>query len=288
MFAQYKKELKGYFYNMTGVVFIALVLIITGIFATIMNFRNGYPEFEQTLDSASFIFFLAVPILTMRSFAEEKSLKTDQLLYSLPTGMTRIVIGKYLAMVTVLGASTLLLCLYPVILSFYGTVNFLGSYSGIFAFFLLGCTLIAIGMFISTLTESQVISAVVTFGVFIAVYFMKLIASIIPGSDSASFICFMVLSLVIGLIVHLIVKNSTAGISVALVLAGATAVTFFVNRSLFKGVFPEILEKFALFGRMVNFIYYGIFDISAVVYYLSVILLFVYLSVHSMDKRRWA
>ena len=148
MFAQYKKELKGYFYNMTGVVFIALVLIITGIFATIMNFRNGYPEFEQTLDSASFIFFLAVPILTMRSFAEEKSLKTDQLLYSLPTGMTRIVIGKYLAMVTVLGASTLLLCLYPIILSFYGTVNFLGSYSGIFAFFLLGCTLIAIGIVI--------------------------------------------------------------------------------------------------------------------------------------------
>ena len=288
MIAVFKREVRSYFHGVMGYLFAAFLLIFVGIYTMAYNLSGYYANFEYVLDAVSFVYMIAVPILTMRSFAEEKSLKTDQLLYSLPTGMTRIVIGKYLAMVTVLGASTLLLCLYPVILSFYGTVNFLGSYSGIFAFFLLGCTLIAIGMFISTLTESQVISAVVTFGVFIAVYFMKLIASIIPGSDSASFICFMVLSLVIGLIVHLIVKNSTAGISVALVLAGATAVTFFVNRSLFKGVFPEILEKFALFDRMVNFIYYGIFDISAVVYYLSVILLFVYLSVHSMDKRRWA
>lgn len=288
MLAQYKKELKSYFYNMTGVVFIALVLIITGIFATIMNFKKGNPSFEQTLEGASFIFFLAVPILTMRSFAEEKSLKTDQLLYSLPVGMTRIVIGKFLAMVTVLGAATVLLCLYPVLLSFYGPVHFIGSYSGIFAFFLLGCALIAIGMFISTLTESQVISAVITFGVFIAVYFMAFISNIIPGSDTASLICFLVLALVIGLIVHLIVKNSTVGLTVSIVLVAATTVCFFVDRSMFKGLFPSILEKFALFDRMYNFIYYGFFDVSAVVYYLSVIFLFVFLSVRSMDKKRWA
>ena len=288
MFAQYKKELKSYFYNMTGVVFIALVLIITGIFATIMNFKGGSPEFEQTLDGAAFIFFLAVPILTMGVFAQEKNLKTDQLLYSLPVGMTRIVIGKFLAMITVLGTSIALLCLYPVIISFYGHVNFVGSYSGIFAFFLLGCALIAIGMFISTLTESQVISAVVTFGVFIAVYFMKLISTIVPGSDFASLICFLVLSLVIGLLVHLIVKNSTVGLSVAIVLVFATTVCFLIDRSMFKGLFPSILEKFALFDRMYNFIYYGFFDLSAVVYYLSVIFLFVFLSVRSMDKKRWA
>ena len=205
MSAMYRKELKSYFYNMTGVVFIALVLIITGIFATILNFQStGNPEFEQTLDGASFIFFLAIPILTMRSFAEEKSLKTDQLLYSLPIGMTRVVVGKFLAMVTVLAAATGLLCVYPVILSFYGHVNFLGSYCGIFAFFLLGCALIAIGMFISTLTESQIISAVISFGVFIAVYFMQLISTIIPGSDTASLICFLVLALVIGIISTLI------------------------------------------------------------------------------------
>lgn len=288
MFAQYKKELKSYFYNMTGVTFIALVLILTGIFATIINFRKGNPEFEQTLDSASFIFFLAVPILTMRSFAEERSLKTDQLLYSLPMGMTKVVLGKFFAMISVLGAATVLLCLYPVLLSFYGHVNFLGSYSGIFAFFLLGCALISIGMFISTLTESQIISAVITFGVFIGIYFMALISTIIPGTDTASLVCFLVLALVGGLIIHLIVKNSTVGLSVAIVLVAATTVCYFVDRSMFKGLFPSVIEKFALFDRMYNFIYYGFFDVSAVVYYLSVIFLFVFLSVRSMDKKRWA
>ena len=101
MFAQYKKELKGFMFNMTGVTFIALVLIITGIFATLMSFKVGNPVFEQSLDSASFIFFLAVPILTMRSFAEEKSSKTDQLLYSLPVSMWKIVTGKYLSNYTI-------------------------------------------------------------------------------------------------------------------------------------------------------------------------------------------
>lgn len=288
MFAQYKKELNGFIYNMTGVTFMALVLIITGIFATLMNFRGGNPMFEQSLDSASFIFFLAVPILTMRSFAEEKSSRTDQLLYSLPVSMWKIVLGKFLAMITVLTASSVIMCMYPIVLSFYGPVNFIGSYSGIFAFFLLGCTLIAIGMFISTLTESQVISAVITFGAFILLYLMSVVSTLIPDTSEASLICFFVVALVVGLVVHLILKNATVSLIVSLVLAAITTVFYFTNKSVFAGLFPEILTKLAVFDRMVNFISYGIFDIAAVVYYLSVIFLFVYLSVRSMEKRRWA
>lgn len=288
MFAQYKKELKSFFNNMTGVTFIALVLILTGIFATIMNLKGGNPMFEQSLDTASFIFFLAVPILTMRSFAEEKSSKTDQLLYSLPVSMWKIVVGKYFAMITVHAVSTLIMCLYPIVMSFYGPVNFLGSYSGIFAFFLLGCSLIAIGMFVSTLTESQVISAVITFGAFIILYLMSVLSELIPDSSESSLICFFVLELIIGLIVHLLIKNSTASLGVTLVLAAATTVTYLVKEAVFEGLFPNILSKFALFDRMTSFIAYGIFDVSAVVYYLSAIFLFVYLSVRSMEKRRYS
>ncbi len=288
MFAQYKKELRGHFCNMTGVVYIALVLIITGIFATIMNFKSGNPEFEQTLNSAAFIFFLAVPILTMRSFAEEKSSRTDQLLYALPIGMTRVVVGKYLAMLTVHAASTIILCMYPIILSFFGNVNFVGSYSGILAFFLLGCALIAIGMFISTLTSSQLISAVITFGVFVAIYLMSLIASLIPTTAVASLVCFFVFAVIIGLIVYTLFHSDVAGLVAAAVIALPTAVLYFFDSSLFAGAVPKILEKFALFDRLDIFIYYGIFDLSAVIYYISVVLLFVYLSVRSMDKRRWS
>ncbi len=288
MLAQYKKELRGHFSNMTGVVYIALVLIITGIFATIMNFRAGSPEFEQTLNSAAFIFFLAVPILTMRSFAEEKSSRTDQLLYALPIGMTRVVVGKYLAMLTVHAASTVILCMYPILLSFFGTVNFTASYSGIFAFFLLGCALIAIGMFISTLTSSQLISAVITFGVFVAIYLMSIIASLIPTTATASLVCIFALAVIIGVAVWAVLKSDAAGLAVGGVIALAAAVVYFLDSSCFAGLVPKVIEKFALFDRLDIFIYYGIFDISAVVYYISIILLFVYLSVRSMDKRRWS
>lgn len=288
MLAQYKKELRGHFCNMTGVVYIALVLIITGIFATIMNFKSGSPEFEQTLNSAAFIFFLAVPILTMRSFAEEKSSRTDQLLYALPIGMTRVVVGKYLAMLTVHAASTIILCIYPILLSLFGSVNFVCSYSGIFAFFLLGCALIAIGMFISTLTSSQLISAVITFGVFVAVYLMSLIASLIPTGAAASLTCFFALAVILGFIVYGLLHSDVAGLAAAALVAIPSVLVYFFDSSLFENLVPTIIEKFALFDRLDIFIYYGIFDISAVVYYVSIVLLFVYLSVRSMDKRRWS
>ena len=119
MSAQYRKEIKSFACNMTGAIFTVLVLVLTAIFATAYNFKGGYPAFEYALTGVTFILFLAVPILTMKSFAEERSQKTDQLLYSLPVGMTRIVLGKYLAMVTVFGVSVAVMCLYPLVLSLY-------------------------------------------------------------------------------------------------------------------------------------------------------------------------
>ena len=151
----------------------AFLLLMAGIYTCSVNFGAGYPEFERVISGISFIFLIIVPILTMRSFSEERAARTDQLLYTLPIRTSAVVAGKYLAMVTVLGISTLILCLYPLILSVYGDVYFVTAYASIFAFFLVGCALIAIGMFISSLTESQVISAVLTLGVFILLYLMN-------------------------------------------------------------------------------------------------------------------
>lgn len=288
MFAQYQKELKSYFTNMIGVTVIALLLILTGIYATIINFLQGYPTFETTVSSVTFIFFLAVPLLTMRSLSEERSAKTDQLLYSLPVGLSKIIIGKYLAMVTVHAAAVAVMSLYPIILSFYGTVNFASAYSALFAFFLLGCALIAIGMFISSLTESVVISAVITLGTFIALYLLTSLALLIPGTALASLICFIVLSVLIGIIVHLMLKNSFISVGTVLVLSLACIVVYFISGTIFEGLFPDMIQTLAVFDRMSMFATYGIFDITGVVYYVSVICLFVYLTVRSMDKRRWS
>ena len=192
MSAVYRKELRGFFTSMIGYVFIAFVLLIAGIFITLTNFRTGYPNFEYSLGSISMILIFVVPILTMRVFAEERRSKTDQLLYSLPMSVTEIVIGKYLAAVTVFAVPCAVMCLYPVIMSFYGKVSFTSAYGAMLGFFLLGCALIAVGVFMSSLTESQVISAVISFGAMIVIYMMSSISSLIPAASSASYIAFAV------------------------------------------------------------------------------------------------
>ncbi len=273
---------------MTGAVFTVLVLVLTAIFATAYNFRGGYPNFEYALSNVTFILFLAVPILTMRSFAEERSQKTDQLLYSLPVGMPRIVLGKYLAMVTVFGVSVAFMCIYPLILSMYGTVNFASAYSAIFGFFLLGCVLIAIGMFISTLTESQVIAAVITFGTFIIIYLLRSLANFIPTSASATLWCFVFLAVIAGIVIYVLLKNSVAATAASAAIIVAVTIVYFVKSELLEGLFPNILKQLAVFDRLSTFTEQGIFDISGVVYYLTAIGLFVYFTVRSMEKRRWA
>ena len=94
MIAILKREWKSYFQNITGWLFIAAVLALYGLYFLAYNLRAGYPYVSYTLSAISFIMLIAVPILTMRTFAEERRQKTDQLLYALPVGMSEIVFGK--------------------------------------------------------------------------------------------------------------------------------------------------------------------------------------------------
>lgn len=147
MTAIYKKELKSYFINMSGYVFMAFLLLFAGIYVTAVNLKSAYASFEYALSSMTVVFLFIIPILTMRSLAEERHSRTDQLLYSLPLKVSDIVIGKYLAMLTVLLIPTAIMSVYPIILSVFGTVHYAACYGAILAFFLLGAALIAICMF---------------------------------------------------------------------------------------------------------------------------------------------
>ena len=287
MSAIYKRELHSYFCGMTGPIFVAFLLLMTGIYMTVYNLMGGYPGFEAALSGVSFVFLIAVPVLTMRSLAEEKHAKTDQLLYALPVSLTSVVMAKYLAMVTVLAVPTGVMCFYPLVLNRYGTIGFAGAYGSILAFFLLGCALIAVGMFISSLTESQVIAAVVSVGVLLLTYLMAGLAGMIPESAGASFAGFLVLAVLAGLVVQVMVRNSTVSMGVTAVLVAAVSVLYFIREDLFTGALPELLEALALFDRLYSFTN-GIFDLTAIVYYMTVAALFVYLTVQSMDKKRWS
>ena len=287
MFAIYKKELKNYFINMTGYIFIGFMLAVTGIFTTLINLISTYPSFENVQSNITIVFLLIIPILTMRSVAEERHSKTDQLLYSLPVSVTQIVLAKYLAMFTVFLIPVGIIGLYPLILSIFGTVYLGTAYGALLGFTLLGGALIAVGMFMSSLTESQVIAAVTSFGVIFAMYLMSAIASLIPAGAMASLVAFAVVVLIFAGVVYSLTKNSTvAGITAAagaFILAGI----YFINSSIFDGLFANVLNWLSVFDRFSTFTT-GLFDLTSVVYYVSLIILFVFGTVQSVEKRRWS
>ena len=286
MTAVYKRELRSYINGMTGAIFAGFVLLLAGIYMVVYNLMGLYPYFEVILPNVAFIYMFAVPVLTMRSIAEEKHSRTDQLLYSLPMSVSSIVLAKYLAMVTVLAVPCAVMCLYPLILASFGTVYFTTAYASLLAFFLLGCSLIAIGMFISSLTESQVIAAVVSLAVMVFINLMSGLANLIPATSGASLAGFIAIAVIIGMIVQVMIKSAVISVSVSVVLTAGCVLVYLGNPALFEGAIPSLLSSMALFDRMGAF-QSGMFDMTAIIFYLSVIALFVYLTVQSMEKKRW-
>lgn len=248
---------------------------------------NGYPNFEYVMGNISFIFLICVPILTMRVFAEEKHRKTDQLLYSLPMSLSSIVLGKYLAMLAVLAVPVLVSCVYPLILSQFGAVSMRLAYASIFFFFLLGACLLAVGMFVSSVTESQVASAVVSLVAMLILYFMSGLASYVSTDARASVIALMVLSLAVALVVWLLTRSQVLSLALAVVLVGGLFFWYGFEPTAFSGLFPKMMEQLSVFDRFYNIVE-GMFDWTAVVYYLSIIVVFVFLTVQALEKRRWS
>ncbi len=286
MSSVYKKELKGYFDNMTGYVFIAVIILLSGIFVLANNVVKGSPYFEDTLQAMDFVLLIVVPLITMNSFSLERRNKTDQLLLTTPVKVTGIVAGKYLAMITVLAIPTIFIAIYPLILSAFGTMNLLTAYSTLLAVYLLGCALMSIGMFISSLTESGVISAVASLGVMLLFFLLEGIAGLLPSTAVSSLLGLTILAIVIALIVYFMTKNTVVSMIVLGVLAAIVFIVYFIDSSLYEGLISGLLTKLALFGQLKSFVD-GKFDFTVVVYYVSSAFLFGFLTVRSVDKRRW-
>ena len=287
MMAILKREFKSYLHNVSGFIFISFLLTFVGFFTAAQNLFSGSASFEYALSNVVIVFLLIVPILTMRAIAEEKHNRTDQLLYSLPLSMSSVVVAKYLAMICIFLIPMAVICLYPFLLSAFGIMNYASSYGAILGLFLLGSALIAICTFISSLTESQIISAVLGFGVLLVLYLMSGFAAIIPNTALASFICLTLTSALLALLVYYLTKNFNVAVIVAAVCVIPLCAVYMIKASLFSGLFPAILSYLAVFDRFYTFAY-GIFDVTAIVYYLSVIVFFLFLTVQVMEKKRWS
>ncbi|MSS62605.1 Gldg family protein [Velocimicrobium porci] len=278
MSAIYKKELKSYFTNMIGFVFIAFFLAIIGIYTVVYNFLNGYSNFEYVLNSISFLFVILVPIITMRVMAEEKKQKTDQLLFTSPVSIEKIVIGKYLAVLTLFLITMGITLTYPLILRQFGTVNMALAYGGILGFTLLGAAYIAVGVFISSLTESQVIAAVISFLTMLLMNLMAGIGSLLPTSGISNFLIISILVLVVVLISYFTLHSVIIPIVAAVIGEGILTGIYFWKSDLFEGLAANILNWFSVTERYNNFAL-GILDGSALFYYLSVIGIFLFLTI---------
>ena len=224
----------------------------------------------------------------MKCFAEERKNKTDQLLLTSPVSLTKIILGKYFAMITVFAIPCLIYCLFPLIIKFQGNAHLLVDYSSILAFYLLGCVFIGIGMFLSSLTESPVIAAISTFGVLFFLYMLDNLLNYIPTSAlSGVIITLLILSLAAGLIYH-ITKNHVIAGTVETAGVVISIAVYFIKSSVFENFIHDILEHFVLTGVFYNFAQNYIFDIGGLLYYLSVIILFIFLTVQTFQKRRWS
>lgn len=184
MLAIYKKELQTYFHSFIGFLFIGVSLFFIGMYYFVYCLLYGLPYFSNVISSVVVLFMLTVPILTMRIMAEERRSKTDQLILTAPVTVGRIVLGKFLALVTILAVPTAVSALYPLILTRFGSVPLGESYLAVLAFFLYGMVCIAIGILVSSLTESQVIAAVLGFVLLFLGYMMPSLCSLISSTGN--------------------------------------------------------------------------------------------------------
>ena len=286
MIAVCKHELRGYFHSLTAYVFGAFLLAVVGVGAMLYNLQAAVSNFEYVLSFSSLVFVVIVPILTMRVIAEERRQRTDQLLYSLPITTTQVVLGKYLALLAVYLIPLAVICVYPLIFAQFGEVYLPTSYGSIFAFFVMGAALMAVGVFLSSLTENQGFAAGITIAVILFNYYSVSLSEYISSTAFGSLIALDVLVILLGFLIRYLTRNEGLAYGVALALVLALAAAFLVDSSMFEGLLPAVMEQLSLFERFNTFVN-GVFDVTAIVYYLSVIGFFLLLSVQSMEKRRY-
>ena len=286
MKAVFKHELKQYFDSMTAYVFGAFLLLFIGIGSMLYNLQSAVSNFEFVLSFAAIVFVVIVPVLTMRTLSEERKQKTDQLLYALPISTTQVILGKFGALLVVFAIPLYFVALYPLLFSRFGEVYLPTAYGSLFAFFLLGAALMAVGVFLSSLTDNQGLAAGLGVGAILLNYYSVSLSEYVSSTAVGSLIAFAVLTVCLVLIIRALTRNDVLAISVGLVLLIGLVGVYLLDRTALEGLLPGLMKTLSLFSRFTVFVN-GVFDLTGVVYYLSVIVFFLFLAVQSMEKRRY-
>ena len=281
-----KREMKSYFSGPIGYVCIAVLLALSGLLYWQIMYTGSSSYIYMVYSNMFTYCMMVIPIITMKSLSDEQRNKTDQALLTAPVSVTAIVLGKFLAAFIVYAIAmtgTLLPC---VAISLFGQP----SWGEVFGYYLgslfYGAAMISIGVFISSLTESQVIAAVLSFLVLFVTYVEEGIADFFPESAEGSLFAFVILAALLCLWIGSMIKNPVVTGVLAAVAEAALVILYFVRPSLLEGRIQDVFSVFDLSGHLDNFIY-GILDLNGIVYYLSVIVLCLFFTVQSLQKRRW-
>ncbi len=286
MTAILKHELRSYFNSFTAYVFGAFLLIFIGFGAMYYNLENAVANFEYVFSYGCIALIIVIPLLTMRVIAEERKQKTDQLLYSLPVSTTQIILGKYMALLTVFLIPMALIGVYPVLFSQYGDVYLPTSYGALIAFFVMGAAMVALGVFLSSLTENQGFAAGLGVAVILFDYFSVSLSEYAVSTAVGTVVALAVIAIALGFLVRSMTRNNKVAFGVGAGLLAVLGIIYFVDASLLEGLLPEVIGKLSLFEHFYIFIS-GVFDWTGIVYYLTVVVLFLFLSVQSLEKRRY-
>lgn len=286
MLAIFKRETRSYFTGMVGYVVVAVMLAFLGLYFTNSNLMYGSPDFGGVLYYCTMVMLFAIPAITMRSFAEERRSKTDQLLLTSPVSIPAIVLGKFLAQLAVFAVPVAVACVMPLLLTRFGTVSLVAAYASLFAYLLLGAACIAVGTWVSAMTENQIIAYLATFGLLLVCYLMNGIKTMFTTGNLLAFAVFSVVLLVAAVVIGVVCKSVVMGSGVFCVGAVLLFVLFQLRPAWLLTGFDAVLSALALFDPFTTVVS-GMFSLTGVLYYLSVTGLFLFLTGQALERRRW-
>ena len=287
MQAIYRKDLRIYFGGLFGYAVAAILLFFMGLFITLYNLMTGSSDLSYALSSMQWVLIVLIPLLCMRAIAEERHSHTDRLLYSLPLSMWSVVMGKYLSLVTLFMLPTAISALYPLLLSAMGEVSLPVMYTAFLGYVLMSLAMIALCMFMSSLTEHPILAAVLGVLALLILFFIGSVASLIPTTAIVSFVLCLLAAVGLSALVWRATRQLTLGLICASLLILPTAILYASRTELFVGLVPDFLNSLDLFSRFNGFAY-GRVDLSGVLFYISFTVFCLILTVQSMEKRRRA
>jgi ABC-2 type transport system permease protein len=284
--AIFKKELKLYFSSLSGYVLLAFFVFITALYFIIINISQNYLDYQYVISNTSIIFLIIIPLLTMRLFSEEARNKSDQLIFTAPVSSLSIVLGKYFAALFLFFIAMLITVIFPIILSFFGALpvaQIVGTYIGNF---LLAACFISVGLFISALSDNQVAVAITTFGSIFLFFILDSLSAAMPVNKSTSTIFLLLLIIILSNYIYNRTKIFLMSFICFLIFTVALIIAYILNLEFLDAVILKISNWFSLMSRFSNFAS-GILNLSDIIYYLSFVIFFLYLTMEKIESRKY-